>query len=250
MKAILIEDEATAVRRLKKLLLEIDPQLEIIGTADSIEASVQLLRARPDYDLVFMDIHLADGSSFEIFNQVNIIKPLVFITAYDEYAVNAFKVNALDYILKPVKKAELEKAYQKVTQTHLSNSIDYQKLAEAVKQSNYKKRFLVRLGQQMKVVELQDAAYFFTREKITFLITHQGKRYPLEFSLDKLEAMLDARSFFRINRQFIVSLSAIQEMLAYSKSRVKLQLQPPCDLETIVSTERSPHFKKWLVGEG
>ncbi len=132
MKVIIIEDEAMAVRRLQKLLLEIDPGLSFAGTADSIEKAVELFDAGLDYDIVFMDIHLADGSSFEIFSQVTIQKPLIFITAYDEYAVNAFKVNALDYILKPVKKIELQEAYAKATHTHLINNFDYKKLANAV----------------------------------------------------------------------------------------------------------------------
>ncbi len=249
MRAIIIEDEAIALRRLQKLLRDIDPEINFVGTADSIEKAVDLFMINIDYDIVFMDIHLADGSSFEIFSQVDITKPLIFITAFDEYAVNAFKVNALDYILKPVKKIELQEAYAKATRTHLINNFDYKKLANAVQQSAYQKRFLVRIGQQMKVIEVREAAYFYTRDKITFMMTHTGKRYPLEFSLDKLEEMLDSRSFFRINRQFIVSLEAISEMFAYSKSRVKLNLQPTCDLETVVSTERSPHFKKWLIGE-
>lgn len=249
MKAIIIEDEEMAAKRLQKLLLEIDPEIDFVGTADSIESSIQLFENTPDYDIVFMDIHLADGSSFEIFQQITITKPLIFVTAYDEYAVKAFKVNALDYILKPVKKAELSQAYEKMSQTHIANDFDYKRLADAIQQSNYKKRFLVRIGKQMKVIEIKDIAYVYTKDRITFLMTFEGKRYPLELSLDKLEETLDQRVFFRINRQFIIALEAIQEMLAYSKARVKLTLQPPCDIETIVSTERSPTFKKWLVGE-
>lgn len=250
MKIVIIEDETTALKRLHKLLLEIDATVQLVGTADSIVNAIQLFQSDLEYDVVFMDIHLADGASFEIFTAVDILKPLIFVTAYDEYAIKAFKVNALDYILKPVKKTALELAFQKVRRNHHSNAFDYKKLAEAVQRSNQQKRFLIRIGQQIKLVEIREVAYFYTQDKITFLITNNGKRYPIDNSLEKLEDLLDQRSFFRINRQFIVGLHAIKEMFTYSKSRVKINLQPNCELETIVSTERSPNFKHWLVGEG
>ncbi len=249
MKIIIIEDEERAAKRLQKMLEEIDANIEIVATAVSIESSIKILDQSIDYDIIFMDIHLADGASFEIFNYVSITKPLIFVTAYDEYAAKAFTVNALDYILKPVKKAELERAYEKVSRTHFSTGFNYRKLAKAVKESEYEKRFLIRIGQQIKVVEIKEAAYFYTKDKVTFVVTKAGKRYPMDLSLEKLEDLLDGRTFFRINRQLIVGIESIQEMYVYSKSRVKLKLTPSCELETIVSTARSPHFKKWLVGE-
>ena len=249
MKVLIIEDEAAAVRRLQKHLSEIDPNISIIGELDSIETSIHWLKNNTLPDLIFLDIHLADGSSFEIFNHVAIHIPIIFTTAYDQYALEAFKLNAIDYILKPVKKVELEQAIGKYKKTQGTLSVDYKALAQAFQQQNYDKRFLIRFGQQMHIVEMREVAYFYTQDKITFLINKQGKRYPIEYSLEKLEEMVNPTLFFRINRQFIIHIDAIKEMYAYSKSRVKIDLNPPCSLETIVSTDRSPHFKKWLIGE-
>ncbi len=249
MKVLIIEDEAAAVRRLKKLLQEIDPSLEVVGELDSIENSVTWLLNHPVPDIIFLDIHLADGSSFEIFRHVQIDKPVIFTTAYDQYAIQAFKVNAIDYLLKPIKAGELEAALSKARQWKAGSGFDYVALAKALQKEESSKRFLIRFGQQIRVVEMRKVSYFYTQDKITFLVTKEGKRYPIDYSLEKLEDMVDPARFFRINRQFIISIEAIKEMYAYSKSRVKVDLNPPCELETIVSTERSPVFKRWLVGE-
>lgn len=249
MKILIIEDEAAAARRLLKMLGEIAPEAEVAETIDSIEQSLNWLVNHPAPDLILMDIHLADGSSFEIFQHAEVRSPVVFITAYDQYALEAFKVHAVDYLLKPVKREELEQALKRVQRWKQMEGISYEKLAQAMQQGTWNKRFLIRLGQNFKVVDLKDAAYFYTENKITFLTTNAGKRYPLDYSLEKLEEMLPADQYFRINRQFIVGIGAIQEMYSVSKSRVKLNLLPACNLDTIVSTERSPVFKKWLTGE-
>lgn len=248
MKVLIVEDESAAARRLEKLLGEIDPELEVAGLTDSIEGTVSWLTENPHPDLVLMDIHLADGSSFEIFNLVKLEKPVIFTTAYDEYALQAFRVMAIDYLLKPIKLAELEGAIGKYRRLQAQAAVDYQRLSEVMNKDARGKRFVIRVGSNIRVVEIRDVAYFYTQDKITFLITREGKRYPVDFSMEKLEEMLDPQQFFRINRKFLVQVESIRNMVAYSKSRVKLELQPPCDLETIVSTERSPHFKKWLNG--
>ena len=204
--------------------------------------------------VAFLDIHLADGASFDIFEHVQITCPVIFITAYDEYALQAFKVNAVDYLLKPIKSSELAVAlekYQKVFKP--AQAPDFTALLATLKsqqETNYLQRMLIRLGHSLKLVDLADAAYFYTKDKITFLITRSnGKRYPVDYPLDKLENMLDKKVFFRINRQFIVNVASIREMHPYSKSRVKVEMDPPTDIDTIVSTERSAEFKRWLVGE-
>ncbi len=249
MKVLIIEDESAAANRLAKLIQEIDPSIEVVEQLDSIESSVNWLEKHGAPDLLFMDIHLADGSSFEIFRFVKLDKPVIFTTAYDEYALQAFKVNAIDYLLKPLKKSELEQAINKYRNLQKPAEMNYQALANSLQSDKYNFRFLIRFGQNIKVVEFRDAAYFYTEDKITFIVTKEGKRYPVEPSLEKLEEMADPRAFFRINRQFIINIESIKEMYAYSKSRVKLKLDPPTDKETIVSTERSPVFKKWLVGK-
>lgn len=249
MKVLIIEDESAAVRRLSKLLNEMDPDIHILDDLDSIEASLNWFEQHPMPDLIFMDIHLADGSSFEIFNHAQILKPIIFTTAYDQYALQAFKVNAIDYLLKPIKKAELNAALSKYQRSRNNVTFDYRALTRAMNNDEYNKRFLIRFGQTIKVVEFRDAAYFYTEDKITFIVTKAGKRYPVDYSLEGLEKMADPRTFFRINRQFIVNIEAIKEMYAFSKSRVKLILDPSTGQETVVSTERSPVFKKWLAGE-
>ncbi|MCB0570353.1 MAG: response regulator transcription factor [Phaeodactylibacter sp.] len=249
MKVLIIEDEEAAARRLHKLIREIAPEIEVIGQLDSIEAVLNWIRENKLPDLIFMDIHLADGSSFEIFNHAKVDKPIIFTTAYDQYAIDAFKVNSVDYLLKPIKRQGLEQAIQKYHKWHGKAGMDYEQLARAIQGEQYNKRFLIRIGQSIRVVEMKDAAYFYTENKITFVATKEGKRYPLDQSLEKIEELLDPQVFFRINRQFIIGIDAIREMYAYSKSRVKITLQPHCELETVVSTERSPHFKKWLLGE-
>ena len=250
MKILIIEDEPAAARRLQKLLGDIDPSYEVIGSLPSIEASVDWLNEQPSPDLILMDIHLADGSSFEIFEKVQIQSPVIFATAYDEYALKAFKVNAIDYLLKPIKQNELEKAMQKLADKSAPDSKNddlIQKLEEAglIRKA---KRLLIRMGQSIKLIDLDQVAYFYSKDKISFAVLPGNKRYPLDQSLDQIEQMVDPLHFFRINRQFIVKMESIDEMVAYSKSRVKLKLNPPTEEDAIVSKERSPEFKKWLVG--
>lgn len=250
MKVLIVEDEPRAAQRLENLILEMDNSVLVLEQLDSVESVIDWFASNDAPDLLFMDIHLADGSAFEIFNQINISHPIIFTTAYDQYAIQAFKVNAIDYLLKPIKKEELKNAMEKYKSAQQTTSFDYAELAKHLQKekSQRLKRFLIRVGQNLKTVEIDNVAYFYTENKITFLISKEGKRYPIDFSLEKLEEELDETIFFRINRQFIVRVSSITKMVTVSKSRVKLYLEP-CATETIVSTERSGKFKKWLVGE-
>ena len=205
-------------------------------------------------DLIFSDIHLADGSSFEIFKEVEVTAPVIFTTAFDQYALEAFKVNSIDYLLKPVKAAELEKSLEKWKKLNGQNKppvLDYQQLLNALKpaQQTYQKRLVIRYGPHIKTVEIADVAYFFTQEKVTFLNSFANKKLPVDATLDELEAVLDPAVFFRINRQFIINVKAIGNMTSYSKSRVKIELNPASEIETIVSAERSATFKNWLTGK-
>jgi two-component system LytT family response regulator len=251
MDILIIEDEQAAARRLEKQILAIHTDANIIGKLDSIETSLDWLSSHPMPDLILLDIHLADGASFEIFKHTEITCPIIFTTAYDQYAIQAFRVNAVDYLLKPIKPEELAGALDKVNSRQASHfqAMDYKKLSQALRVDAYSRRFLVKIGQSIKVIDVGEAAYFYTEDKITFVVIKEGKRYPVDYSLEKLEDMLDPRLFFRINRQIIVGLDAIKEMYAYSKSRVKIVLEPDAEFNAIVSTERSPNFKKWLIGE-
>jgi two-component system LytT family response regulator len=252
LRILIIEDEAAAAERLARLLKEAAPEAEILQTLDSVEGALEWLDQNPAPDLILSDIELADGSSFEIFGQAGSPCPVIFTTAYDKYAIQAFKVNSVDYLLKPIKAPELAGAlekYRKLRQP--AQQIDYALLAKAIReeQPSHQKRIVIRYGQNIKAIEISDAAYFFIESRVTLVVTKEGKRYPVDYNLDQLEGILDPEKFYRINRKMIVGIHAIESMYAYSKSRVKLSLKPASDQEAIVSTERSPHFKRWLTGE-
>jgi two-component system, LytTR family, response regulator LytT len=253
MKILIIEDEQPASTRLKKLLLEAEPNAVILDEIVSVKSAVEWFKNHSHPDLIFMDIHLADGNSFDIFELVTINTPVIFITAYDEFALKAFKVNSVEYLLKPVKQEELVNALNKFKTYFNKNTPlpDLSKLMENLKDpgASYKKRFLIRYGEHIKTVDSDNVAYFYTEEKINFLKTKDNHTYHIEYNLDKLEGMLDPEKFFRINRQFIINIDAIDQMFSFSKSRVKINLKPAINLDTIVSTERSPLFKEWLAGK-
>jgi len=253
MRVLIIEDEMAASKRLQKMVAELMPDAVFADTLESIAAAVDWFKKNEQPDLVFADIHLADGQSFQIFKEVKIECPIIFTTAYDQYALEAFKHNSIHYLLKPIKKEELAEAiakFQKM-QTSSKPNLDFEKLIAAFKQPApaYKDRFIIRFGEHIKTVETIDIAYFYTENKANYAIMKDGKRYPIDHNLDELEQLINPKNFFRINRQFIIGYSAITEMVSYSKSRVLIKLNPPSKLETIVSTERSAAFKSWLAGE-
>ena len=251
MKLLIIEDEPASAQRLKKLTQEIDPGIDVLDITDSISSAVEWFKTHDMPDLVLSDIHLADGLSFEIFKQVNVTCPVIFTTAYDQYAIQAFKLNSIDYLLKPIKKNELEEALRKFQKMKaVAPQIDLAQLAALLgkQEKDFLKRLVVRIGQHIKVMEIKDVAYFYIDEKIVFGVSFNKDRYPVDFSLDQLEKQLDPERFFRINRGFIISLESIDTMITYSKARIKIKLKPPCELESITSTERSAEFREWLKG--
>lgn len=250
MKILIIEDEKPAADRLIKMIQEIDPTAELLGTLVSIKSSVEWFLKNKAPDLVMMDINLSDGQSFEIFSMVKVDAPVIFITAYDEHALQAFKVNSIDYLLKPVKPEELRKAFEKLKSLSLLNLKQMEMMLTQIggRNKEYQRRMVIRFGDTIKMVEINDVAYFYTEDKINYLCTSGNLRYPIDHNLDELESLLDPAQFFRINRQFIINITAIDKMLAWSKSRVKVLLKPITNEDTIVSTERSPHFKEWLTG--
>ena len=253
MKTVLIiEDEEAASQRLQKLVTEALPQANILPPVPSIRSAIDWFSGNAAPDLIFLDVHLADGQSFEIFKKVKVTSPVIFTTAYDQYALEAFRVNSIDYLLKPIKKEELKRAIDKFLNLNFAghSDIDFQKLLLAlqVQPSSFKQRFVVKYGEHIKTIETSDAAYFYTENKANFLVTKDNKRFAIDYNLDQLEELLDPKKFFRINRQFIIGFHAIAEMFTYSKSRVLVRLNPSTKLETIVSSERSASFKSWLDG--
>ena len=247
MDVVIIEDEKIAADYLEKCIHEFDVTIKIVKTLDSVESSLKWLSGNKA-DLLFVDIHLADDISFRIFEQLEIHTPVIFTTAYDQYAIKAFKLNSIDYLLKPIDKNELFGALNKFLNYKNSSPIDLKQLLIHFEQqkSTFQNRFLVSTGQKLKSLHIDQVAYFFSDQKITFLAAKDGKHYIVDNSLDKLESLLDPEHFFRINRQFIISFSSIKSMITYSKSRVKVELEPPVEKETIVSVERSSEFRQWL----
>jgi two-component system LytT family response regulator len=249
MNILIIEDEAAAAQRMRKLLLAIDPTMVVVAELPTVVDSVQWFKDQGRADLVFMDVQLADGDSFEIFKQVDVPCPVVFTTAYDEYALNAFRVNALDYLLKPIRREDLAQAVERARRTMVVRDLStLDRVASPKAGAAPIKRFLIRYGEHFKVVEPEQIAYIHSLMKNTFLRTREGRDLPLEESLDKLESQLDPERFIRLNRQLIVHIHSIKELLAYSKSRVKVILDPPYGEDAIVSSERSAEFKRWLSG--
>ena len=253
MKILLIEDEAPASRRLEKMIKDILPTAEIVGTLDSVSTSITFFQDLPALDLVFMDIQLADGLSFEIFEHIQINVPIIFTTAFDMYALKAFKVNSIDYLLKPVDKDELKKALDKWQALH-SNKIEnplQQNLTQLIQQlqitkKEYKSRFLVKIGEKLISVPEQEIAYFQAEDKTVFLHTQASKKYVLDYSLDDLEDVLNPQNFFRLNRQIITHLVAIKSINTYFNGKLKIILFPETTEEIIVSREKSPVLKEWL----
>ncbi len=251
MKILIIEDEQPAARRLTKLLQEHCPQGEIVEIIESVESAVKWLRNFSPPDLIFMDIQLADGLSFDIFSQVDVMAPVIFTTAFDQYSLRAFKVNSVDYLLKPIDPEELKPALEKFSR-HFSRNEVFDRsgiekmLQELVQQRAFKQRFLVKNGQQLSYVPVNEVAYFFSEDGIAFVQCHQGKKHIIEYTLDQLEGLLNPGNFFRINRQVIVSPEAIQKISPWFNSRLKLEIQPSGDVNLVVSRERVNDFKQWL----
>lgn len=249
MKILLIEDEIPAARQLTKLLLAHDPSFQILDAIDSVDAAVRWLRTFPAPDLVFMDIQIADGLSFDIFRQVEVTAPVVFTTAFDQYAVQAFKVSAIDYLLKPVDPEELAQALEKVeNQKNKPAVLDFDTLSHFFKKENYKDRFLVKAGQQLAFVQTTDIAFFRSADGLTQAFTFSGKKYFVEHTLEELERLLDPHDYFRVSRSMTLRLDTIQKIHPHLNGRLKLETQPASPDDVFVSRDRVGEFKSWLGG--
>jgi len=248
MKAVIIEDEDIASRRLRHLIEELAPECEILTQISSVESGLKWFAENQLPDLIFLDIQLNDGYGFDIIDQLPKHPPIIFTTAYNEYAIRGFKYNGLDYLLKPIDKNELKKALEKYTSIvdgRQNNGADI----DAIRQffaKEYKKRFMVKIGNQFSTYKVEDIAYFKADEGLIFLYTNKGQKCPIEYTIDQLEDILDPIQFFRINRQYMVSVNAVEEIHSYFNSRLLLKLSPQQEEQIIVSRERTTNFKKWL----
>jgi DNA-binding LytR/AlgR family response regulator len=248
MRVLIIEDEKPAARNLSRHLLDLRPGFEVLDVLDSVSTAVAWFEQQPEPDLVFMDIQLADGLSFDIFTQVELKVPVIFTTAFDQYTLKAFKVNSIDYLLKPIDPEELDQAIRKFEKLRQPPSAQtLQQLIQAIQKPDYKERFLVKSGQQLIYLPVQSIAYFFSEDGLVFAQQESGKKYVLDFTLDQLEKLLDPEHYFRINRKFILKLSAIQKIHTYFNNRLKLEIHPDTgEVEVIVSRDRVNDFKQWL----
>lgn len=247
MKILIVEDEQHAAQRLEKMIADLRPNFTKPYFCDGIENTLGWLEKNGQPDLIFLDIHLSDGISFHLFEQTKITAPVIFTTAYDQYALKAFKVNSIDYLLKPIEKELLNNAIEKWETNKMSfqlQTVDWNGLAKQKEQ--FKNRFLVKLGDRLISVPAEQIDYFVSEEKLTILHT-QGKKYVVDFSLEELEEMLSPTQFFRLNRKAIASISSIDQIHQHFNGKLKITLKPNFEGEELfVSREKSPAFKNWL----
>ncbi|MDJ1498617.1 LytTR family DNA-binding domain-containing protein [Cytophagaceae bacterium DM2B3-1] len=252
MRVLILEDESLAAERLQDHLRRYDASIQVEQVLDTVEEGVQWLRSNPSPDLMLMDIHLADGLSFSIFTQTFVNSPIIFTTAYDQYALQAFKVNSIDYLLKPISYQHLVEAMQKLRRIKaeppmISPQIIQQLINIIQKQRpNYKSRFLVKFGDRLQYKTVEDVSYFYADGKVVYLVSNENKRFIVDYTLEELEDLLDPTLFHRINRKVIVHLQAVKDMRLYPNSRLSLSLRPSMDTEVVVSRDKVPAFKAWL----
>lgn len=249
MRVVIIEDEQLAADALAAIVTRLRPHAVVLSKLGAVEDAVQWLTLHQAPDLIFCDIHLSDGNSFEIFRQVAVKCPVIFTTAYDQYAIEAFKVNSIDYLLKPIKAEDVALALKKYEDQQRPQSPDLTSLQlylQAQHTQQVKSRFLVKNGQAIKVIPVEEVAYFWAEEGVVFLVSRQGKRFIINYTLDQLEEQLDKAAFFRANRQVIVHINAVQEVRPYFKGRFALLLHPAAETDVIISSSKAPGFKEWL----
>jgi len=246
MKVIILEDEKRAANLLERLLAKVAPHMMVVAKLESIRDGVIYLRNNPEPDLIFSDIQLADGLSFEIYNQVAVRCPIIFTTAYDHYAIEAFKTNGIDYLLKPIEEGRLTQAIEKAK--HFSPGLVLEKILSVTNQTSaksYKSRFMVKIGDKLKSIPVEEIMVFYS-QKASFILTADKHTYCIDYTLDQLEPMLDPETYFRINRKYIVSINACTHILAWSNSRLRLKIDGTNDPDIIVARERVQEFKNWL----
>lgn len=254
MKVIIVEDEVPAAEKLERYLIKYDASIEVVAKFDSVSSTVTWLLAYQDMlDLIFMDIQLIDGLTFQIFQQVQIRKPVIFTTAFNEFALDAFKVNSIDYLLKPITFADLSASMKKLEalRQEFVKGDQTQRVQEALtslKQKTYKSRFMVKLGEHIRSITTDQISLLYADGRDVFMVTNQGRKFIIDYTLESLENMLDPKDFFRINRTFIVNINAIKDVLVYSNSRLKITITQDFNKEIIVSREKVNEFKSWFDG--
>ncbi len=249
IRAIIIEDEKTALDNLVHHIHLTREPVTILATMESVEESVDWLSTHPEPDLIFMDIHLKDGISFNIFDKVSISSPIIFITAFDNFMIRAFEQNSIEYLLKPINEHELLKAIQKYKnlKNHFLHNHEGLLAYLAAKDNNRKSRIVVKKGIEYQSILLEDVAFFYTEQKISFLITGEGKKYLVDKTLKELEEELDKKTFFRANRKYIVNIHFIRSYKSYEKIKIQIDMTIPMSEDIIISQETAIDFRKWMA---
>lgn len=247
MKALIIEDETAAALNLKAILKQAAPDIRVVDTLESVEESVDWLRANPQPDLLFMDIHLADGDSFRIFGAVEVTAPVIFTTAYDRYALEAFKVSSIDYLLKPINADDVWRALEKLRRLTSGERLDYGSRVRSLAAQRQEEVFLVRVRDRIIPLQRDRIAYCYTSNEKVTACDFDGETYPLDKTLEALQALLPERDFFRANRQFIVARRAVKEIAVWFGSRLALHLTVGTPERIVISKARVPEFKAWLT---
>ena len=254
LKVLIIEDEIPAQRLLKETLQEIYFETEVVDCLNSIKSAVEWFKNNTHPEIVLLDIQLSDGLSFEIFKQVKIESMIIFTTAYDEYAMQAFKVNSLDYLLKPIEKDELQAAFEKYQLYNKqfiqekNANIDFTELASLIKNEKpeYRKRFLIQSNESFFHLPIEEIAFFYSMQGITFAVTFEKREYPVNFSLESLKEQLNPDLFFKVNRQIIINIEAIKRVHSYFNGKLKLETQPSHSEDIVIGRDKAARFKRWL----
>ena len=257
MNILIVEDEELAVKKLQKTLGTVDEEASVVGVTGSIEGTVDWLKKNETPDVILMDIELADGQSFEIFNRTDVKSTVIFTTSYDEYAIKAFKVNSIDYLLKPIQKEDLAAAldkYRNLKSLYANNfpaaSMDMENLVKELQQQlnpkEFRKRFLVKHLNKLLSIEVGDIAYFYSDDRLNIFKSNDGQKFIVDYTMDEIEQMLDPLQYFRISRAFIVSINSVSQIQDYFGNRLILILRPPSEKEAIVSREKVSDFKRWM----
>ncbi len=257
MNILIVEDEPLGAETLEQYIAEIGQGMVVVGRTESIRSSVLWLESNPAPDLILMDIELADGQSFEIFNRVTVRSAVIFTTSYDEYALKAFQVNSIDYLLKPIKKNDLLRAFDKFREMKKAfapgngnGNINIESLLNDLRTQqgkNYRNRFLVKQGQRLISVEVDDIAYFFAEGRLSYFCTWNKQKYVVDYTMEELEQMLDPRQFFRANRSYIINIRSVQQIHNYFNGKLKLDIKPAIEKdEVVISREKAAAFKDWM----
>ena len=252
MRVAIIEDEQLAAEKLVRYLQKYNSEIKVLSILPSLEEAIPWIHIHyEEVDVFFMDVQLTDGLSFEIFSQIKINKPVIFTTAYDEFAIDAFKVNSIDYLLKPISFTDLSNSLRKLdsVKAHFSDHIQAEEIIKQIESKKFKGRFLVQMGNHIHSIASNELSYFYAEGRDVFLVNGNGRKYLIEYRLETLEELLDPKLFFRINRSFLVRMPAISDVIVHSNRRLKLVLNPKIEREVIVSREKVGDFKKWFSGE-